>query len=57
MMKHWKEYSEDSLTVNKEKCEFNKRSLVFFGFVFSRKGISPDPRKVKTNRQPQKYEV
>ena len=36
------------LTVNKEKCEFNKKSLEFFGFVFSRKGISPDPRKVKT---------
>ena len=36
------------LTVSKEKCEFNKKSLEFFGFVFSRKNISPDPRKVKT---------
>ena len=36
------------LKVNKEKCEFNKRSLEFFAFVFSRKGISSDPRKVKT---------
>ena len=36
------------LTVNKEKCEFNKKSLEFFRFVFSRKGISPDPQKIKT---------
>ncbi len=29
------------------KCEFNKNSLTFFGFIFSDKGISPDPRKVQ----------
>ena len=27
------------------KCEFNKSSLAFFGFVFSKEGISPDPDK------------
>jgi hypothetical protein len=28
-------------------CEFNKSSISFFGVVFSDKGISPDPKKVK----------
>ena len=30
------------------KCEFNKQSISFFGFVFSEKGISPDPMKVES---------
>ena len=29
------------------RCEFNKHSLKFFRFVFSDKGISPDPKKVQ----------
>jgi len=33
--------------LNKSKCEFNKHSLKFFRFVFSDKGISPDPKKVQ----------
>ena len=35
------------LFLNKKKCEFNKNSLTFFGFVFLDKGISPDPKKVQ----------
>ena len=35
-----------NLTLNKKKCEFNKSSVTFFGFVFSGKGIAPDPKKV-----------
>ena len=40
-------FSEANLTLNQEKCEFNKSSITFFGFVFSSKGISPDPIKVE----------
>ena len=40
--------AEVNLTLNKSKCEFNKRSISFFGFVFSEKGISPDPIKVES---------
>ena len=39
--------SEINLTLNRTKCEFNKSSLTFFGFVFSSQGIAPDPRKVE----------
>lgn len=34
------------LTVNLEKCEFRKSRIEFFGLVFSRDGVSPDPKKV-----------
>ena len=40
-------FSEVNLTLNQEKCEFNKNSITFFGFVFSSKRISPDPTKVE----------
>ena len=43
----FKRFSEINLTLNKKKCEFNKPSLTFFGFVFSSQGIAPDPRKVE----------
>ena len=36
-----------SQMLNKSKCEFNKHSLAFFGFVFSAEGISPNPKKVQ----------
>ena len=38
----FQKFSEVGLTLNK-----NKSSLTFFGFVFSAKGISSDPRKFK----------
>ena len=36
------------LTLNREKCLFAQKSLTFFGFVFSDKGVSADPEKVKS---------
>ena len=39
-------FSDVNLTLHKKKCEFNKSSISFFGFVFSANGISPDPRKI-----------
>ena len=35
-----------NLTLNKEKCEFNKPSIIFYGHKFSAAGMSPDPEKV-----------
>jgi len=40
-------FTNVGLTLKPVKCELNKNSLTFFGFVFSSKGISPDPEKVK----------
>lgn len=37
---------EKNLTLNQDKCQFNKERIEFFGHVFSSKGISPDPKKV-----------
>ena len=38
---------EKGLTLNKRKCEYSKNKLEFFGYVFSKDGISPDPKKVE----------
>ena len=38
---------ENGLTLNKDKCVYNKSTLEFFGYVFSDGGMSPDPKKVK----------
>ena len=35
-----------NLTLNAKKCEYNKSSLEFFGYIFSANGVSPDPKKV-----------
>ena len=43
----FKKFSEANLTLNQQKCEFNKLSITFFGFMFSSEGISPDPNKVE----------
>ena len=40
-------FSKASLTLNRKKCESNKSSVTFFGFVFSGKGVVPDPKKVQ----------
>ena len=42
----FQKFAEVNLTLNKKKCEFNKKSITFFGFIFSGQGISPDPKKV-----------
>ena len=38
---------EKCLTLNRIKCIFLKSSLEFFGYTFSDKGISADPKKVE----------
>ena len=35
-----------NLTLNPKKCEFNKSSIEFFGYTFSKNGVSPDLKKV-----------
>ena len=40
-------FADAKITLHKKKCEFNKSSITFFGFVFSGNGISPDPKKVE----------
>ena len=38
---------KNNITANKEKCEFWKDSITFFGHVFSKDGISPSQDKVE----------
>jgi len=44
----FRKFAEVNFTLNKQRYEFNKSSLTFFGFVFSSKGIAPDPHKIET---------
>jgi transposase InsO family protein len=37
---------ENNLKLNKEKCEFSQKSVVFYGHIFSGDGIRPDPKKI-----------
>ena len=37
---------ESGLTANLPKCEFRKPKMEFYGMVFSKEGIQPDPNKV-----------
>ena len=37
---------ENGLKLNKSKCLFNKQSLAFVGYIFSKSGMSPDPKKI-----------
>ena len=39
--------SEEGLTFNSEKCSIKSPSIVFFGMVFDKDGIKPDPGKVE----------
>ena len=38
------------MTVNPQKCEFNKASIEFFGHIFLKDGIAPAPSKVQALR-------
>ncbi|KAK9675156.1 Reverse transcriptase (RNA-dependent DNA polymerase), partial [Popillia japonica] len=38
---------QSGLTLNERKCAFMKTSIHFLGFIFSDKGIAPDPKKVE----------
>ena len=39
--------SENGLTLNLEKCIFDKDNLEFFGLVFSKDGVKPSEKKIK----------
>lgn len=41
---------EAGLTLNRDKCEFEKEEVVFLGHVINEKGIQADPEKVKCIR-------
>ena len=36
---------EEGVTLNPEKCEFNKNQLVFLGHLIDHRGVQPDPQK------------
>ena len=38
---------QSGLTINPQKCEFNKPSIEFFSHIFSKDGIAPAPSKVQ----------
>ncbi|XP_033728239.1 uncharacterized protein K02A2.6-like [Pecten maximus] len=38
---------ESGLKLNKEKCEFSKSRIEYFGHVISDKGISPNPKRIE----------
>jgi len=35
------------VTLNKDKCNFFKHSIKFFGKIIGQSGVHPDPEKVK----------
>jgi hypothetical protein len=41
---------EKNDTFNKSKCEFSKDKCLYFGLMFSKDGVSPDPSKVQAIR-------
>ncbi|XP_065066035.1 uncharacterized protein K02A2.6-like [Rhopilema esculentum] len=49
-------FEEKGITLNEGKCRFNKTRLQFYGLVFSKEGVSPDPSLVQdfVNTQPPK---
>ena len=47
LKKTFQRLREKGLTLHRNKCTFSKNSLEFFGYVFSDKGISADPKKVE----------
>lgn len=45
---------DHGLTLNRKKCSFDQSEIEFFGYVFSAKGLSPDPAKVEALRTAEK---
>ena len=43
-------FRRTGMTINRKKCSFNSTSTKFFGYIFSSKGIFPDPDKVQALR-------
>jgi hypothetical protein len=54
--KVFEQLREKNITLNKGKCEFNRDKVEFFGYVFSKDGISADPKKINAikNAEPPK---
>ena len=48
LKKVFERFQEAGLTLRKEKCKLGKQEVVWFGNVYSRQGMSPDPEKLKT---------
>ena len=46
-----KKSREKNITFNKTKCEFNKERMVYYGLMFSKEGVSPDPCKVQAIKE------
>ena len=42
-----KKLHHSGLTINRNKCEFKVRKIKFYGHIFTKEGISPDPEKVQ----------
>jgi len=47
----FKALHRSGLTLNKQKCEFNKNEITFFGIVLNQSGISADLKKVEAIRK------
>lgn len=43
----FQQLQDSGLTINLPKCQFRVPTMLFFGHVFSEKGMSPDPKKVE----------
>ena len=41
----------NNLTLNREKCVFNKRNMSVFGHIWSPEGVSADPKKLNAIRK------
>ena len=49
---------ENGLTINLPKCQFRVPTMLYFGHVFSEKGMSPDPKRLLLHQSmPLKYEA
>ena len=47
LMARLKRSCEKGVTFNRTKCEFRRDRVVYYGLMFSKDGVSPDPCKVK----------
>ena len=56
LYKTLKKLQASGLTINVQKCEFNKPKIAFYGHIFSAEGVSPDPEKIKALRDAKKPE-
>ena len=41
----------NGLTLNLDKCKVNKTSIEYYGMVFCKTGVSPDPNKVQALKE------